>query len=272
MDSYRTAICDWFERDIVEKFADDDMEFHIGDRRGFAGSIAAYEDIFGVGGMYGDSKAHEDTKIRVLLGIYRYVNKYCPGINRLSIVTGQPVINHKSKEKKRIIEMLQGEHTFTVNGEQQRFYIEDVGVAPEGSGAFWAAPQQGEIRIIDAGSGTINCATIIDKRHINTGSTTFNFGVETVGKAGILDIARAIIRATTQMKWKPSDSVFVCGGIAVELLPFIAEHYPATQTISPVLHREDGGVEILEPTYANAVGFYEIARLTYGKRRKQTHI
>src|SRR5690606_22220871 len=54
VDSYRTAICDWFERDIVESFADDDMEFHIGDRKGFAGTIAAYEDIYGTGSMFGD--------------------------------------------------------------------------------------------------------------------------------------------------------------------------------------------------------------------------
>ena len=69
VDSFKTNICDWFERNVEEKFGVDDMEFEIGNRKGFAGSIAEHEDDYGNGTRYGDSKAHEDTKIRVLLAI-----------------------------------------------------------------------------------------------------------------------------------------------------------------------------------------------------------
>lgn len=264
VDSYRTAICDWFARDIIESFgAGDDMEFEVNGRRGFAGTIAAYEDQFGGGSMYGDTKAHEDTLIRVLLAIYRYTAKYCPGFERVSIVTGQPIATHNEKEKARIVDMLRGSHEFTVNGARQRITIEDVGVAAEGASAFWAAPQTGEIKIIDLGSGTLNCATIVDKRFINNASRTFNFGAETVGSSDYSEIARAIIRATTQLKWQRTATVLLCGGIAEEILPFILEYYPMARVLVPQLRTHDG-VKILSPIYANAVGNYNIARLTYG--------
>lgn len=265
VDSYRTAICDWFERDIVEDFgAGDDMEFEVNGRKGFAGTLASYEDVINGGAMYGDSKAHDDTLIRVLLAIYRYRSKYCPGLNRISIVTGQPIISHKVDDKELIANMLRGNHEYTVNGVIQRITIEEVGVAAEGSGASWANQLTGEIRIIDVGSGTINCATINDMRHINNASATFNFGMETAGdKWGLDSIARAIVRATTSLKWKRDDRVFLCGGIANELLPYLTFHYARIQTLTPQLRKHDG-IELLTPLYANAVGFYEIARLSYG--------
>lgn len=264
VDMYRTAICDWFERDVAESFGEDDMEFEVSGRRGYAGSIAAYEDIYG-GGMYGESKAHEDTLIRILLAISRYRAKYCPRFERFSIVTGQPIKTHKPDEKRLIADMLRGEHIFTVNGVKQCITIEEVGVAPEGSGAFWSSPQAGTVRIIDIGSGTVNCATIVDKHHINTASDTFNFGMETVGSAELGATARGIIRRTTELKWRNSDAVYVCGGVANEMLPFIKAHYPSARTVAPQLRRHEG-VSVLHPIYANAVGFYELARVTYGQK------
>lgn len=156
---------------------------------------------------------------------------------------------------------------FTVNGVKQRITIEEVGVAAEGSAAFWSSPSRGTVRIIDIGSGTINCATIVDKRHINTASATFNFGMETAGESvNLPEIARAIIKATTQLKWRKGDVVYICGDAAGALLPYIIAHYGQAQVISPLLRLANGGVEVLAPVYANAVGNYEIARLTYGKR------
>lgn len=265
VDSYRTAICDWFERDIVEDFGQgDDMEFIVNNRKGYAGTLASYEDQYGVGAMYGDSKAHEDTLIRVLLAIYRYKAKYCPDAQRISLVTGQPIVSHKVEEKERLASMLRGKHNYTVNGENQTIVIEEVGVAAEGSGAFWASPRDGEIRIIDVGSGTINCATINGSRHINNASKTFNFGIETAGNKDDLDgFARGIIRATTSLKWKRGDTVYLCGGITAVLLPYMAFHFDKIQAITPILAKHNGR-EILTPIYANAVGFYEIARMTYG--------
>lgn len=263
IDSYRTAICDWFERDIVEVHGKDDMEFEIDGRKGYAGSIAEFEDEFGGGSMFGDNKAHEDTKIRVLLAIYRYINRYAPGLQNVSLVTGQPITSHKESEKAKIREMLIGPHNFVVNGYWQHIHIQDVRVAPEGSGAFWSNPVNGTVRIIDIGSGTVNAASIIDKRHINNASDTFNFGMETVNnKEELASIARGIIRATTTLKWQKNDSVYVCGGVANDILPYIQEHYITAQSLKPQL-REGNMLMSTEPVYANAVGFYNLARGTF---------
>lgn len=260
-DIFRTSICDWFERDFVEKFGEDDMEFNVDGRKGFAGSIAELEDVYGGIGMYGDSKAHEDTKIRVLLALYRYINKYCPNIQNVSIVTGQPIVSHNEDEKRKIKEMLIGKHEFIVNNRKQIIHIDNVGIAAEGCGAFWSNPLAGEIFIIDCGSGTINLAAIHSKRVINNGSTTLNFGIETVDK-GIESIASGIIRATTKLRWKRTAKVFVCGGTAKEILPFIKAHFINAQLLQPYLKRHDG-VELALPVYANAIGNYELARLTF---------
>lgn len=263
-DKFRTNICDWFERDVEESFGEDDMEFEINGRKGFAGTIALYEDEYGNGSMYGDTKAHEDTKIRVLLAINRYLNKYCPNVGNVSIVVGQPIKKHKEIEKNKIKEMLEGQHTIKVNDETRSFYIENVGVAPEGSAAFWSNQTKGLLRIIDIGSGTVNAATIIDKRHINTASDTFNFGMETVkNKEDYHTIARGIIRNTTKMKWNKSDKVLICGGIAEGIAPYIAEHYQNAEALIPTFHngRE---VKVFSPVFANAVGFYAIGKGAFG--------
>ncbi|GKV67286.1 MULTISPECIES: ParM/StbA family protein [unclassified Sporosarcina] len=262
-DSYRTAICDWFERDIVEVHGADDMEFDINGRKGFAGSIAVYEDEFGGGSMFGDTKAHEDTKIRVLLAIYRYGKKYGIDITDVSLVTGQPIISHKEKDKKRIQDMLTGHHSFTVNGDDVEFNIVDVGVGAEGSGAFWADVQAGALRIIDIGSGTVNAATIIDKRYINNASSTFNFGMETVNNKNLSSLARGVILNTTKLKWDRADNVLVCGGIAKDILPFIEKHYSKAELLKPIL-QEGSHTTIADPVFANAIGFYKLAKGAFG--------
>ena len=259
-DIFRTNICEWFDRDVEESFGDDDMEFEIGNRKGYAGSIALYEDEFGNGSMYGDSKAHEDTKIRALLAINRYLSKYCPNVSRICVVVGQPIKKHKESEKDKIRAMLLGQHQIKVNGKTRTFIIENVGVAPEGSAAFWGHPQLGKIRILDIGSGTVNAATVIDNRHINTASDTFNFGMETVNnKEDYQKVARGIIRNTTKLKWNKADKVYVCGGASGAIAPFIIEEYPNAELLTPQLINGNE-VKIYEPVFANAVGFYAIAK------------
>jgi len=260
VDMFNTAICDWFDRDVEETFGSDDMEFEIDGRQGFSGTIARYEDEYGGSGMFGTTKYHEDNKIRILLAVFRYIQKYAPSTTHIKIVTGQPITQHNAIEKQGIIDMLMGEHTIKVNGIRGNIYVKDVRVSPEGSGAFWSNPQAGTIRILDIGSGTVNAATIIDKRHINSASNTFNFGVETVkNKNDMLGMARGIIRNTTILKWQKHDIVWVCGGIAEQILPYIQHHYPNSILLSPQLN----GVMRLKPVYANACGFYDLAKRTF---------
>lgn len=263
IDKFRTPICDWFVRDVVEVHSKDDMEFEIDGQKGFAGPIALHEDIFDGGSMFGDSKAHEDTKVRILLGIYRYIEKYCPGVTDVSLVTGQPIISHNDDEKQSIVEMLKDTHDYVVNGKRLRINIHNVGVAPEGSGAFWSSPANGTVRIIDVGSGTVNVATMTNRRHINNASGTFNFGMETTNDVGLESTARGIIRGTTRLRWKKNDNVLICGGIAKEILPYIAAHYENAKLMQPLI-QSGGDVKILDPVYSNAVGFYKIAQGAFG--------
>lgn len=264
IDTFKTNICDWFVRDVEEKFGTDDMEFEIDGRKGFAGTIAQFEDEFDSGGsMFGDTKNHDDNKIRVILAIFRYIEKYAPNTKSVRIVTGQPIKMHNETEKKGIIEMLEGEHDVTVNGKHRVITIEEVKVSPEGSGAFWSNPKAVSDRayhILDIGSGTVNAATIINKKFINTKSDTFNFGMETIkNKEDLQGVARGIIRSIAGLKWKKDAEVMVCGGVATEILPYIQEHYTNASVLLPKL---DGEMKAT-PVYSNAAGFYEIARKVY---------
>lgn len=257
--SFSSAICDWFERDIVENY-EDDMEFKIGNRRGFAGTVAKYEDVYGGEVMFGISKAHDDTKVKVLLGIYRYMQIHNIKAHNISIVVGQPIGQHKESDKEFIKKMLLGYHEYEVNGQTQAIRIENVGVAAEGSSAYWSNPVDGVVRIIDIGSGTSQAATIIDKRHINVSSESFNFGAETgKDKREIDSVVKAVIRGTTRLQWNRNDSVYVCGGIAEEASPLVQQHYPNTRIMQPIL-KGNGGETVVDSTYANAVGFYNIAK------------
>lgn len=263
VDNYRTAICDWFERNIEEDFGEDDMEFFFNGRKGFAGTLASYEDQFGGAGMYGETKAHDDTLIRVLLAVYRYTKKYCPDFRRFNLVVGQPIISHKPKEKQKLIDMLQGHHFITINREDFQFYFEQVNVVAEGTGAFWASPKRGQIRIIDIGSGTVNMATLNHAKHINNASATFNYGVETSGGKDNLDgISRAVRNSASQLKWRQSDTIYVCGGVTSDIIPLLSEHFTNVQPLIPELN-SFSGKQIHLPTFANAVGFYELARRAY---------
>lgn len=263
-DSFLSNVCDWFERDVKERFSADDMEFEIDGQKGYAGTIAKYEDEFGGATIYGESKAHRDTKVRVLLAIHRYLTKHCPTVSSVAIVVGQPIKGHKETEKTLIKEMLLGKHQVRVNGVTRTFFIEKVGVAVEGSSAFWCLPQEGVIRIIDIGSGTINAATIIDKKHVNTFSDTFNFGMETINNKKDLEaVARGIIQNTTKLKWNKEDKIYICGGASEGIFPFIVEHYSNTELLNPQI-RNESGVKILSPVFSNAVGFHEIAKGAFG--------
>lgn len=262
-DSFKTNICNWFERDIEEKFGPDDMEFQIGNRKGFAGSIAEQEDEFGNGTTFGDTKAHEDSKIRILLGIHRYIEKYAPGTDTVCLVTGQPISNHKESEKQKIRKMLIGQHEFIVNKKKAKFFIEDVKIAPEGSSAFWSAPRPGLCRIIDLGSGTCNMATISEKKHIHKSSGTMNIGMETIkNKSDYEGIARAIFQQGTKLKWSKNDTVLVCGGVTTAILPSIQKHFPQAEAIKPLLKRECD-ILAVNPSFANAVAFYNMAKGTF---------
>ncbi|MBM7607595.1 plasmid segregation protein ParM [Lysinibacillus composti] len=260
VDTFRTNICDWFERDVEETFGQDDMEFEIDGRKGYAGTIAIYENEFGTGATYGDTKAHEDSKIRILLAIYRYITKYSLDISSIYVVVGQPIVMHKAGEKIKIIDMIIGEHDFTVNRQRIKFEIKDAKVAMEGSAAFWSNPSMHSAKIIDIGSGTVNMATVFEKHYIHHTSGTMSVGMETLKNQKDLDaVARAIYQHATKLKWKKDSEVYVCGGVTDTILPYIQKQFPNAQAVQPKLRREYDFMTV-PATFANAVGFYTLGK------------
>lgn len=253
--SFYSNICDWFERGVNEQFGNDDMEFNINGRQGFAGSIAKIEDEFGGGNMMGDSKAHDEAKIRILLALFHY----CSDGDDIKLVVGQPIGQHTPDEKSKIKKMLIGWHDIEVNNVKKTIFVDEVEIAPEGSAAIWAIePTNVKTRILDIGSGTVNAASITEKRkHINTQSTTFNFGAETINNQDFEAMARGIIKNASK-KWHKNDNLLICGGVSEVILPHIKKHFTNASLLRPVLN----GVE-LHPMYANAVGFYKLARMRY---------
>lgn len=105
--------------------------------------------------------------------------------------------------------MLLGSHDLTLNGVKKTIKINRV----EGGAAFWSNSQTVLVRIIDAGSATINCASLVDGKYIDKDSFTINFGCNTTKSNDLYAMVRGIV-AQTSKKWSPSDTVLVMGGAA----------------------------------------------------------
>lgn len=248
-------------RKLITKYGEDDMEFEWNGRSGFAGSLAKYESEF-VRSVKGDTKAHEDAQLRVLLALHRY----CRNGESVNLVVGQPISRHEELEKVKIKKMLQGRHTLIVNGEKKTLNVAKVEVAAEGAGAYWCKPQLGISRIIDFGSGTVNLGSVENTgqmiRFIDKDSDTITQGVETNKSRDVHALAEAAA-AKARDKWRMSDAVLVAGGVAEQVLPTVKRHFPRAETITPIL-KHGLKIEVLHSVYANALGFYELGRVIYG--------
>ncbi|MEK5139050.1 ParM/StbA family protein [Priestia sp. FSL W8-0001] len=237
------------ERQLVSNFGDD-LEYEYNGQKGFAGTLAAYESVFRRE-MYGDSKAHEDAKIRVLIGVHRYAEG-----SEHDIVIGQPISKHQEKEKMK--SMLLGKHTLTLNGVTKTFYIQHVNVAPEGAGAIASyTGMEQKVRILDIGSGTVNCATIFNGRFIDRDSFTAPFGANTEAQTDLKLLAESIVAYTTK-KWSKGDVVRVCGGISDFAIDHLSKYFTNIKLLEPIINGES-----MHPVFANAAGFYELGKKVY---------
>jgi plasmid segregation protein ParM len=260
--SFKSNVAHMVELKVSETHGDDDMIYEIDGVKGLAGTIALRESRFG-SSMLGKSKAHEDTKIRVLLGIFRYIEKFKLNVDTVSLVTGQPVDGHDDEKKDAIKKMLKGTHHVVVNNKEMTIIVKEVAVAPEGTGGFWGSNQEhANCFILDCGSGTVNAVCIKEFLHINSMSGTFNFGTESKGMT-LEQVAYGAIRESTALGWEKESVVLVCGGSAGKIITPILKHYENAQILIPTLVLEKGMAQMLEPKFANAVGFYNIARGTF---------
>jgi plasmid segregation protein ParM len=253
---FRSCLGEYREFNIDKgDLSTDDMIFEYKGRKGFAGTLAENESLF-IREMAGDTKAHEDALIRILIGIHRFAN----GLEH-DIIVGQPIRKHKA-EKERMVEMFKGNHTIAVNGITKTFTIRNVAIAPEGAAAYWAYKgTEDKVRIIDVGSGTVNCATISEGRFIDRDSFTLSFGANSEEQYEKERLAEAII-ANSSKRWDKNDCVRICGGISEIVKPMLANYFTDIQIIRLTV-REGNSLKVAHPVFANAVGFYELARNCY---------
>ncbi|QOR65799.1 ParM/StbA family protein [Cytobacillus suaedae] len=204
------------------------------------------------------SKAHDETKIRVLVAVHQYGKK-----SGNLVVVGQPIQGLTPNEKESIVDMLKDIHTITVNGEKKTFSIDDVKVVGEAAGAYFSIEERPEMitNVIDAGSSTFNYLRVEDGFFIDRKSGTLNYGTETDKNITHKQMVDAII-STTKGKWNSSDPTFLAGGVAGELLPHFQDYFNNIQLIEPV-HFKSNYPEKHPPQFANAFGFYLIGKTVF---------
>lgn len=247
-----SEIGEYRERNLVNVFGPEEMEWEYLGKKGFAGTLAKYESEF-TESMKGLTKANDDAKLRILLSIHRYSNG-----NEFKIVVGQPIKKYNDTEKRKIKNMMIGDHTLTVNRETKSFTISRCEVTAEGAGVGLLQPRPGTTRIIDIGSGTVNFGSVRDMRFIDKDSFTEDFGLNTITNKDYAAMARRIgVRALN--KWDRDDYVRLVGGGAAILHDPLKEFFPNVEIFSPV-----SMLKTLDPVHANACVFFEIARKIYG--------
>lgn len=249
--SFYSDIGEYRDLRLKQYHGEDDMVVEYEGEKYFAGTLAKFESEYG-GTIMGNTKAHKDAKLRVLIALH----KYCNDRQHVSIVTNQPIEKHIDSEKVKIKNMLKGSHTLSINGEVKTLFIDRIEVAPEGACAIWSDQYQGKVRIIDIGSGTVNCATIQDMRYVDKDSFTINFGANTNMTNNLEYMTQGIIRQVSR-KWQQDDFVLLAGGIADDILPFIKSHFVEATTIKPKL-QTGNKIQVFHPVFANAIGAYQI--------------
>ena len=237
---------DWRERNLKVQQGDHDYEWEYNGQRGFAGTLAQYESQMAES-TKGDSKAHPDARLRVLLALHQYAEG-----TEHQIIVGQPIKTHTAAQKDIIKGLLLGRHEITVNGVKRVIVIRRCEVSPEGAAAGLLVSNAKKVRVIDVGSGTVNFGTLIDRRYTDLGSGTMVMGMETVINPDPAAFARQIAAFAIRLGWSNSETVHLCSGGAESLQPELSKHF--------------GGAEIIKPgmtVFANAEAFYLIARKLY---------
>ncbi|WEK53305.1 MAG: ParM/StbA family protein [Candidatus Cohnella colombiensis] len=238
---------DWRERNLKQQQGEHDYEWEYKDQKGFAGTLALYESECAES-RKGDSKAHPDALLRILIALHQFTD----GIEH-KIVVGQPIKTHTKEEKETIKEMIVGRHEIAVNGRKKHLLITRCEVAAEGVTAGLLVPGGGTVRVIDIGSGTVNFGTLIDRRFNDKGSFTLTNGMETVRTADPVSFGRQIALKALSNGWGKNDAVYLCGGGAEALQESLRAYFINAQLI------------IGDPVTANVRAFYLIAGKLYGQ-------
>ena len=243
---FPSALGEYRERNLKQQAGEHDYEYEFNGQKGFAGTLALMESEF-VESQKGESKAHPDARLRVLIALHQFSDTI-----EHNIIVGQPISKHTADEKGAIKDMLQGRHELTINGQRKIIVIRRCEVAAEGVTAGLLVPTGGIVRIIDIDSGTVNFGTLIDRKFNDKGSFTLGKGLETLKSVQPAAFARQICIRALAAGWKGSDSVYICGGGAAALLEHIKPYFIGVQLLDK------------DPVYSNVKAFYLIARKVYG--------
>lgn len=238
-DYFPSVLGEFRELRLERKMNRTDMVIEYKGQRYYVGEVARDESVSGAQMMV-KTKAHQDTKIFALAALHHVV----PNGAHLFVVTGEPIDNHTGGEKLRMKQLLLGSHDITVNGEEKHFDIVRVEVAAEGATAGWALHRPGRYHIVDAGSRTVNFATMDGGRWIDRLSGSMDFGLETVQNISLSMFARMTIAELSRRVGSLAPIVLV-GGKADALVEYM-EQYTSDVEAHP------------DPLYANANAFYAL--------------
>ncbi len=235
------------DRNLRTDYGEDAFDVvHNGERQ-FIGKLAFNESEY-CRTMMTDDKAHADTLLLALTALYKM------GASQCTVVTGLPVKNHNDANKQAMRNLLLGKHTIQqVNGSVRDIYINRVEVAVEGGGAFYSAPRDGLVRLLDGGSKTFNAITMRDRLYNDRGSWTLldpdgnSYGFETNRQ---LDEAQLIKRVAGELskRWGADDAVYTTGGNAEKLAELLRPYFPNTSANSS------------HPIFDNAIGYYNAGK------------
>lgn len=234
---------DFRHRNLEQKHGEYDFVWEYAGKKGFAGTLAEESECGGSQG--GDTKAHFDALLRILIALHQFSNE-----SAHDIIVGQPISRHEPSEKQEIKNMLIGRHDITINGERKIIIIKRCEVAAEGVVAGLLTPSKGIIRVMDIGSATVNYGSLKDMRFLDKGSWSELSGMNTYTHSDFEAIGRKIAVSALK-KWKKDDTVRVCGGGAEYVFPYVQQIFPNAELIS-------------DATFANVKAFFEIARKVYG--------
>jgi plasmid segregation protein ParM len=239
------------ERKIIQKPGKFDVVIECDGVKKFAGTLAQMEGEWD--SRKGGTKAHEQAKLRLLIALHLFGDD--PN-DEYEIIVGQPIDFHN--EKGKIKELVKGSHEIIVNGFTKKITIKKVEVAVEGPSALMSNPQEGLIRVLDIGSGTINFGSLNNMRYVDRDSWTKTQGLATLKGESLEAIAEGIADEAT-MKWNLNDTVYVVGGGAKKLIEHLKAHFTNCELLHPILNDR-----LYSPIFANAIGFYEVGRKIYG--------
>jgi plasmid segregation protein ParM len=237
---FTSSLCHYRELKVDVPLDHKNMVIEYQSKKYFGGELALRDGYIPLS-YKAESKLHETTLINVLAALHQ-VND-----TRFKIIVGSPISVRTEHEKEALKSLIKGEHTIKVNGVEKKINIERVEVSPEGAAGFYSQPEKGEVQGFDFGSTTINYF------YFSNGSFVDKFSGNIALEDGLMDPKEVMesLNMILSNKFNPHHRTMIMGGKAQTMFPYVKKYYPNSFIVQ-------------NPLFANAIGFYQIARKVYG--------